>query len=105
MSFRLSDFFLFCTQVSFGSKSRIHFVIDFNFRTLLANESANLAPRVSHLNAWGVNMRDPGNEVVRVPVRPDFAEKRFNYSAVCSWLVGGGIFQAVSFFLLSIESD
>ena len=24
---------------------------------------ANLVPRVSHLNAWGVKMRDPGNEV------------------------------------------
>ena len=23
----------------------------------------NLVPRVSHLNAWGVKMRDPGNEV------------------------------------------
>ena len=31
-----------------------------------ANKLGNLVPRVSHLNAWGVKMRDPGNEVANL---------------------------------------
>ena len=35
--------------------------------------SGNLVPRVSHLNAWGVKMRDPGNEVAFLACCRNFA--------------------------------
>ena len=49
--------------VCHDAQSALKFPLTFEF-DLFRRLCSNLVPRVSHLNAPGVKMRDPGNEVV-----------------------------------------